>query len=388
MVVPKAPSSLIRPAWAWLSLRFLLLLLPILLLAPGSCGGDDTDGDGIPDGRDNCPEVANPDQADSDEDGVGDACIPVASKLGIHVNGAYSQQTNDTIMRGKPAIVKLIDDFSPAATIHAASPRTLVIGRFFTPEQPQDGDPVERAQAWVNTHLPQMLANPAVDYWEGYNEPDVGSPEAVAWYGAWEAERTRLLAEHGLRACIGNFATGTPDLDWGWEPFRPAIEAAIAAGGILGLHEYSAPEMNFAYGDYQADPDEDEGDEGWLTGRYRKVFRQFLHPNGLLIPIAITENGIDGGVLPGIRPGPPDAQGYKDFAAYWASPEGGNHPDPEAYYLEQLAWYDREIQKDAYVIGATIFTTGYGWASFNLEGAMLPLLEGYLVETGVAYWPE
>jgi hypothetical protein len=34
----------------------------------------DRDGDGIPDDEDNCPDVANADQADLDEDGVGDAC--------------------------------------------------------------------------------------------------------------------------------------------------------------------------------------------------------------------------------------------------------------------------------------------------------------------------
>lgn len=35
---------------------------------------DDRDGDGVPDGSDNCPDVANPDQDDQDGDGIGDLC--------------------------------------------------------------------------------------------------------------------------------------------------------------------------------------------------------------------------------------------------------------------------------------------------------------------------
>lgn len=56
---------------------------------PGSCGDEvcvpgesciedscvaDSDGDMVPDSEDNCPAVANPDQADSDGDGTGDVC--------------------------------------------------------------------------------------------------------------------------------------------------------------------------------------------------------------------------------------------------------------------------------------------------------------------------
>ncbi len=47
----------------------LALMVPLALAAPG-----DVDDDGVRDGDDNCPDVANPSQANFDRDSLGDAC--------------------------------------------------------------------------------------------------------------------------------------------------------------------------------------------------------------------------------------------------------------------------------------------------------------------------
>ena len=47
----------------------------------GSTPPPDADGDGIPDSTDNCPNVSNPDQKDSNGNGIGDACeVPVVKR--------------------------------------------------------------------------------------------------------------------------------------------------------------------------------------------------------------------------------------------------------------------------------------------------------------------
>jgi PKD repeat protein len=69
--------------------------------------GIDTDHDGIPDSRDNCPTVYNPDQQDLDHDGVGDACglsidfLTTAINLAVPT-GTSADNTAKTYNNGLP----------------------------------------------------------------------------------------------------------------------------------------------------------------------------------------------------------------------------------------------------------------------------------------------
>jgi uncharacterized repeat protein (TIGR01451 family) len=52
-----------------------------------NCAPNDRDCDGVPDQLDNCPDVPNPDQADRDHDGKGDACDSSNGLLGVSGGG-------------------------------------------------------------------------------------------------------------------------------------------------------------------------------------------------------------------------------------------------------------------------------------------------------------
>lgn len=302
------------------------------------------------------------------------------TKMGPHV----LRQANDLLdyIRARPAVVKLVGEWGLARQVPEG---VLVVGRrweggYDAQQQYVQGQtPRRAAERFVQDQLEVYLSNPSIKYWEGHNEPVWSDTEGMAWYAQFEIERMKLMARLGLKCVIGNFATGTPPLEL-WPAFLPAIRAGLEYEAILGLHEYSYPWMWWMTGKYQIDPNEDQGDEGWTTLRYRKVYRQHLIPNDLVIPLVITECAI--GVVHPAPPGVPLTT-WNGLGEYWRTHHEGPvdySPDNAEYYFRQLVWYDRELCKDDYVVGMTVFTWGnWGGAWKDFDVAETPVA-GKLVQ--------
>ena len=272
------------------------------------------------------------------------------SKLGIHVVQNNNPGIMNFVRASRPAVVKGVGDLGWLAEVERVSPRTVTVGRIDDVYiQNYVGSPEQAAREYVAKHLDTYLANPEVDYWEGWNEPDPGLAW-MSWYARLEVERVRLMAAHGLKSAIGGFPPGVPELDE-FALFLPAVATAKEYGGILTLHEgdIHSGDMSHLYGEpmagYPAYPD-----RGLMSFRYRWFYRELLEPNDLVIPLVISE---------------------LEFAGWHTTDVPG--------LIAQLAWYDREARKDGYVIGFTAFTAGgigY-WDMYDLNG-MLPELANYV----------
>ena len=259
--------------------------------------------------------------------------------LGPHCNSSPGG-VPELVSRWKPAVACVLDP-GPVWRGPAQGLKTRFVWRWFSPEQPdwnQALDPVAEARAWVAAHLGRMLALSGCGGWmQGYNEPVIASAEAMARYARFEAERLRLLSRYGLRGGVGAFAVGNPpEIAW-WDAFHPALEAAAAHGGVLLLHEYNYPDPR---GDERHDP-------AWLSLRHRMVYDRL--PARLRVPLIISECGRD---------------------SIFGEPDGGwrGHLSPTEY-AASLRWYDEELLRDAYVLGACVYCVAaesWQWSYYDI----------------------
>lgn len=325
------------------------------------------------------------------------------SKLGFHIDIQGHHGQVEKMVRAETRIIKVISSMGMLRDLYAAlGDRTVYIARDWKVTDDflrfkGDDTPQEAAHRWMEGMRPALAQAPFA-YWESFNE--MSNWDALQEYGIFEAERQQLMAAEGFKACIGNFATGTPAIAHEdgdgrtdiWEAFYPALEKANELGNILGLHEYGGLWMDLWYGPNQSDelrsgqrvPFPEERHEGWLFGRYRKVWRRHIEPNGWTnIRIALTEFGLDmagtsdTSVLAGYTVGP-----WTTCGPAWERLDG--RQDAEQYYVDQLKWCDRQMMKDPFVIGCTIFTWGTlgdFWKKFEIDGPVAEALVEHIAQT-------
>ena len=303
-----------------------------------------------------------------------------ASKLGLHVVRNNDNYIMEFVRRVHPRVVKAVDDLGWLVAVKAASSPTVTIGRLSGQDEswPDTKDPVQAADEYIASQLDRYRLNPGVDYWEGWNEYRATTPDYMRWYAQFEAARACKMRDLGFKAAVGGFSVGVPEYDE-MELFLPALQAAHDCGGIFTLHEYNSPnlECGVSVGEVEAIPHAPQLSMpvGYHTLRYRFWYEGYLKPRGLGdLPLVISELAIQG---PGTACGDDGQQrsGWRSYSDWWVQ-HGYAAQGPQAY-LNTLAWYDAELRKDSYVVGATIFTAGAvadtEWTAFDVHDILVPL---------------
>jgi hypothetical protein len=304
------------------------------------------------------------------------------SRLGLHAVSTGDPSAMEFIRRAKPRVVKAVGDYGWLREVKELSPYIVTQARIYGQDETWVNalDPVAAAEIYINDHLEQYRLNPFVDYWEGWNEFVYDSPDKLSWYAQFEAARACGMWARGYRAAVGGFAVGWPNTYPEMELFVPALEAAHRCGGIFHLHEYNKPlllcgvQTNVA-GLIPGAPAL-RVPAGPLTLRYRYWYEGYLKPRGLGdLPLIISETGID--AVPAIGcPAVEGARTWKDLRDWWT--QNGYGVDAPNAYVSQLAWLDRELRQDDYVIGATLFTVGAVgggdfWNPFDVSEVLIAL---------------
>jgi hypothetical protein len=305
-----------------------------------------------------------------------------SSKLGVHVVQNNDPYIMEFIRRARPRVVKSVGDLGWLSDVKQVSPNTVTIGRIA--EQNEDWvltmTPEDAADAYIASQIDRYRLNPGADYWEGWNEFVPVDQNRMAWYARFEARRACALQALGFRAAVGGFSVGVPEYAM-MAYFMPALEAAYRCGAIFHLHEYNSPTLTCGVTSNQAGiipgaPNFGSVLMGYHTLRYRFWYEGYLKPNGMGdLPLVISEAGVEGRPNPGGPCNDPGGRAWKSYGEWWVQ-QGYGPSGPEAY-VNLLSWYDTEMRKDPYVLGATLFTAGApfdgGWNAFDLHDVFVPL---------------
>ncbi len=297
------------------------------------------------------------------------------SKLGIHaILPAETIRLMEQVMEEDAHIptVKAVEAIGWLEEAKACDPTTQTVGRLMrgvdhdinVEGPPLDGDLQEVAQDVMDNLLPLWEPHRAyVDYWEIINEQDPPGADGHRRLAELMMHCMDIADVEGYHLGLFSYSLGVPE----WEEMKAVVETGVfrqakAGGHALALHEYAYP-IDKWFGDPLPGRPV-EPDRGPLSCRYRYWYEDFLIPRDEVVPLFITEFNV-AQEMPRIS------------SSDWAA---------------QMAWYDDQIRKDYYVVGAHIFTLGGAGSWENFDFARhLPALHDHIValkDIENPAWPE
>ncbi|HKZ84516.1 MAG TPA: DUF1800 domain-containing protein [Anaerolineae bacterium] len=276
------------------------------------------------------------------------------SKIGVHVvigpRNGFGDFLREIADAGQTlAVVKCVDDFGAAleakqklgGNVLTVARLNGVAGRDMQAWEPRDWSSAqEAAQEYYSLVRPTWLLNPHIDAWETFNEFSA----YWAWQGEFYIAMMDLAEVDGFKLVLYAFSSGNPpglpdDLSAALECV-PALREAKRRGHYLSSHEYGGVSMPV---------NTLRGTQPYHALRYRRLYQDMLIPNAADAPLIISECG--------------QSAGYDFIGAH--------------IFIEDLAWYDAELMKDSYVVGAAAWTLG-SWVNANFQDA-LPAMAEYIV---------
>lgn len=298
---------------------------------------------------------------------------PAASKLSLHLIDRLLPGAEAVVAAG-PRVLKVLDPHASAEMVEAMRrykaihPDGKILVRIYTTLRfsLSDDAAVAAERFWADVLAPALNAlspqdRDLIDYLEGPNEHDTfpawQNVQTAAWFGRFWSRLAEHIAAAGYLPCAGSIPVGNPpgslaEMEAMIEAFVPALSAVERLGGAWSYHAYTP----------NGKPD--LGQENWYSLRYRFFYRYFAgkHPELVDLPLILSEAGYDTG-------GGPLEGGWR-----------ANLPAGE--YLAWLRWFDGELAKDPYVLGATLFQSGTtNWPSFETEPEINRWLAQYLTQS-------
>jgi hypothetical protein len=287
-------------------------------------------------------------------------CPSTASKLGVFVLGKPSKGTYQLVEAGLPVMRTNSKQLAPGKFFqyyYQHCPQGVaILGMVRKGYDETKDDPVACAQEhWDKDVKPVLSAlteeqRKWVDYVEcGPNMWGFENEDRVRWMVRYWGHLGELIHQAGFRPVVATIAVGSP---WG---DRDAVQQKVRLYIPL-LRKAKEWNAAWAHHAYTIKYTTDMAVEVWYSMRYRWSYELFRDeaPDLMDFPLLLSEAGCD-------EVGDPDKSG-------WAA--RGTAED----YQRWLTWFDDEMKKDPYVVGACLFEIGSDdWKSFDLE-PMVPWL--------------